>query len=40
MVYFGSTEGVVEHFDSIGVTMEDNYNPADFMCMYIYHHLL
>ena len=32
MAYFGSTEDVVDHFDSVGVTMEENYNPADFMC--------
>lgn len=31
VAYFGSTEGVVDHFDSVGVMMDENYNPADFM---------
>ena len=32
MAYFGSTNDVVDYFSAAGVTIEEDYNPADFIC--------
>ena len=29
----------MDHFDSVGVMMDENYNPADFMCKLSFHYL-
>ncbi|XP_052269377.1 uncharacterized protein LOC127870861 isoform X3 [Dreissena polymorpha] len=31
VAYFGLTENVVDHFQSVGVEIADDYNPADFI---------
>lgn len=30
--YFGETNKIVEYFDSVGVTIAEGFNPADFIC--------